>query len=86
MRINPVAQHKRKINYQWENHKVISKAAYTVLGVNRQAHKELLGIYVAESESSRLWLGVLGHLQSRGVEDMLIGCIDKLTGFAEAIE
>ena len=69
-----------------ENHKVVSKAAYTVLGVNTQGHKELLGIYVAESESSRLWLSVLSDLQSRGVEDILIACIDNLTGFADAIE
>ncbi|MCU0354543.1 MAG: IS256 family transposase [Cytophagales bacterium] len=46
----------------------------------------MLGIYVAEAESSRLWLGVLGDLQSRGVEDIPIACIDNLTGFADAIE
>jgi len=76
-----------------ENHKVVSKAAYTVLGVSVQGQKELLGIYVAESESARLWLTVLADLQSRGslsrrvgMEDILIACIDNLTGFAQAIE
>ena len=69
-----------------ENHKVVSKAAYTVLGVNTQGNKELLGIYVAESESCRLWLSVLTDLQGRGVEHILIVSIDKLTGFADAIE
>jgi transposase-like protein len=57
-----------------------------VLGVNLQGYKELLGIYVAESESSRLWLTVLTDLQSRGVEDILISSIDNLTGFGDAIE
>lgn len=69
-----------------ENSKVVSKAAYTVLGVNLQGYKELLGIYLAESESARLWLSVLSDLQSRGVADLLIVCIDNLTGFADAIE
>jgi putative transposase len=69
-----------------ENSKVVSKAAYTVLGVNLQGYKDLLGIYIAESESARLWLSVLSDLQSRGVEDLLVVCIDNLTGFAEAIE
>jgi len=65
---------------------VLGKTAYTVLAVNLQGHKELLGIYVAEGESSRLWLSVLSDLQARGVEDILIACIDDLTGFADAIE
>ena len=69
-----------------ENSKVVSKAAYTVLGVNLQGYKELLGIYVAESESARLWLSLLSDLQSRGVEDLLVVCIDNLRGFADAIE
>jgi transposase-like protein len=69
-----------------ENSKVVSKAAYTVLGVNLEGYKELLGIYIAESESARLWLSVLSDLQSRGVEDLLVVCIDNLTGFADAIE
>lgn len=69
-----------------ENGKVVSKAAYTVLGVNLQGYKELLGIYVAESESARLWLTVLTDLQSRGVADILIASIDNLTGFGDAIE
>ena len=69
-----------------ENSKVVSKAAYTVLGVNLHGHKQLLGIYIAERESARLWLSVLSDLQSRGVEDLLVVCIDNLTGFADAIE
>jgi transposase-like protein len=47
--------------------------------------KDLLGMYVSESEGANFWLGVLTHLQQRGVTDILIACIDNLKGFAEAI-
>jgi transposase-like protein len=66
--------------------KVVSKAAYSVLGVDLQGHKDLLGLYVGDAESARFWLTVLTDLQSRGVQDVLIACIDNLTGFADAIE
>ncbi len=66
--------------------KVVSKAAYSVLGVDLQGHKDLLGLYVGDAESARFWLTVLTDLQSRGVEDVLIACIDNLRGFADAIE
>jgi transposase-like protein len=66
--------------------KVVSKAAYSVLGVDLQGHKDLLGLYVGDAESARFWLTVLTDLQSRGVEDVLIACIDNLSGFADAIE
>ena len=69
-----------------EDGKVVSKAAYTVLGVDLQGRKDLLGIYVGGAESARFWLSVLSDLQARGVQDVLIACIDNLTGFAEAIE
>lgn len=69
-----------------EDGKVVSKAAYSVLGVDLQGHKHLLGLYVGAAESARFWLSVLTDLQSRGVEDVLIACIDNLSGFAEAIE
>lgn len=66
--------------------KVVSKAAYNVLGVDLQGKKELLGIYIGGAESARFWLSVLSDLQNRGVEDLLICSIDNLSGFAEAIE
>jgi transposase-like protein len=66
--------------------KVVSKAAYSVLGVDLQGHKDLLGLYVGDAESARFWLSVLTDLQSRGVQDVLIACIDNLKGFADAIE
>lgn len=66
--------------------RVISRAVYCIIGVNQEGFKELLGMYIGESEGSRFWLQVLTDLQNRGVEDILIACIDNLQGFAEAIE
>jgi putative transposase len=68
-----------------EEGRTVSKAVYNILGINPQGHKELLGVYVSESEGATFWLWVLTDLQQRGVEDMLIACIDNLKGFAEAI-
>lgn len=60
-------------------------AAYLVLGMNVEGEKDLLGIYLAETESASFWLQVLTDLESRGVEDILIASIDNLKGFKEAI-
>jgi len=69
-----------------EEHRVVSRAVYNVLGISRHGHKELLGMYVSDSEGANFWMGVLTDLQNRGVEDILISCIDNLNGFAEAIQ
>ena len=63
----------------------ISKAFYTVLGVNLEGKKEILGLYLNESEGAKFWLQVLTDLQNRGVEDILIASVDGLKGFPEAI-
>jgi len=65
--------------------RTVSRAVYNILGIDRHGHKELLGVYVSESEGATFWLSVLTDLQQRGVRDMLIACIDNLKGFAEAI-
>ena len=65
--------------------KVVSKAFYSVLGINNSGRKEILGLYLSENEGARFWLGVLNDLQARGVEDILIASIDGLKGFPEAI-
>jgi transposase-like protein len=65
--------------------KIKSMAAYLALGMNLEGEKDLLGIYLAETESSSFWLQVLSDLERRGVEDILIACIDNLKGFKEAI-
>lgn len=65
--------------------KVVSRAIYNVLAVNKEGRKELIGMYVSESEGANFWLSVLTDLKARGLDDILIACIDNLNGFAEAI-
>jgi len=69
-----------------ENKRVINKAVHLALGVNIDGHKELLGMWVSQTEGAKFWLSVLTELQNRGVQDILIACVDGLTGFPEAIE
>ena len=69
-----------------EQGRIVSRAVYNILGITLEGRKELLGIYVSESEGANFWLGVLSDLRNRGVEDILIACIDNLKGFAEAIQ
>ena len=64
----------------------VTRAIYNVLGIDREGHKELLGMYVSRNEGANFWLSVLTDLQNRGVEDILIACIDGLKGFPEAIQ
>ena len=68
-----------------EEGRIKSKAAYVVLGINLDGFKDILGIWVGESESSKFWLGVLNKLKNRGLEDVLIFSVDGLTGLKEAI-
>lgn len=63
----------------------VSKAIYTVLGLKMDGRKEVLGLYLSESEGANFWLAVLTDLQNRGVKDILIASVDGLTGFPEAI-
>src|SRR5699024_1753401 len=69
-----------------EDHRFVSRAVYNILGIDRNGHKHLLGMYVSENEGANFWLSVLTDLQNRGVEDILIACIDNLKGFSEAIQ
>ncbi len=62
------------------------KAVYTILALNLDGQKEILGLYLSETEGANFWLSVLTDLQHRGVEDILIACVDGLTGFPEAIK
>ena len=61
-------------------------AVYTILGVNIEGRKEVLGLYISENEGANFWLQVLTDLSNRGVNDILIACVDGLKGFPEAIE
>jgi len=65
--------------------RVINKAVYLALGINMDGQKELLGIWIAETEGAKFWLSVLTELQNRGVEQILIACVDGLSGFPDAI-
>jgi len=68
-----------------ENGIVIKKAAYVAIGTNLDGKKDVLGIWLGASESSKYWLSVLNGLKSRGVQDILITSVDGLSGFVEAI-
>ena len=72
-----------KIRY---NSKVTNKTIFLVLGVNKEGMKEVLGMWVNETESASFWLQVLTDLKARGLEDILISCTDNLVGFSQAIK
>lgn len=65
--------------------KIEHKALYNILGINKEGYKEILGMYISESEGANFWLQVLTDLQNRGLEDILIACTDNLKGFTNAI-
>lgn len=64
---------------------IVNKAVYMVIGVDMDGCKDVLGMYIGEHETSKFWLTVLNELKNRGVEDILICCVDNLSGFSEAI-
>ncbi len=68
-----------------QDKQVINKAVYLALGVNMEGQKELLGMWLSETEDGKFWLNVLTELQNRGVKDILIACVDGLKGFPDAI-
>lgn len=65
---------------------IVKKAVYIAIGINMSGIKEVLGMWVGENESAKYWLSILNSLRNRGVEDILIACVDGLTGFDNAIE
>jgi putative transposase len=69
-----------------ENQRVLNKALYLALGVDMQGQKELLGMWMSQSEGAKFWLAVFTELQNRGVKDIFIACMDGLTGLPEAVE
>ena len=68
-----------------ENGKTENKAVYLALGINMEGRKELLGLWIADTEGAKFWLNVITEIKNRGVNDILIACIDGLKGFPEAI-
>ena len=65
---------------------IIKKAVYVAIGLTENGIREVLGMWVGENESAKFWLSVLNSLKNRGLEDILIACVDGLTGFNDAIE
>ena len=65
---------------------IVKKAVYLVLGLDMKGRRDVLGMYIGENESAKFWLTVLNNLKNRGVSDILIACVDGLTGFPAAIE
>lgn len=69
-----------------ENNCYSKKTVYVIIGIKLDGRKELLGMWIGENETSKYWLSVLNDLKSRGVEDILISCVDGLNGFEQAIQ
>ena len=69
-----------------QDNRVINKTMHVALGVNLAGQKEVLGLWLAETEGAKYWLTVLTELHNRGLKDVFIACVDGLTGFPEAIQ
>ena len=75
------------IHYKvWEDGRILSRAAYVVLGVTVEGYKDILSITVGANETSKFWLGMRNDLKNRGIKDVLFFCVDGLPGFKEAIQ
>ncbi len=66
--------------------RIVKRAVYIAIGINMAGKKDVLGMYVGENESAKFWLSIMNGLKNRGVEEILITCVDGLTGFPQAIE
>jgi putative transposase len=68
-----------------KDNQIVNKCVYTVLGIDMEGHKDILGIWISENESASFWAGVASDLKKRGVIDIFIACHDNLKGLGEAI-
>lgn len=68
-----------------QDKRIINKAVYIALGIDRSGLKDVLGLWISENEGAKFWLGNLTELKNRGMQDMLIACTDNLTGMSDAI-
>jgi putative transposase len=73
------------VHVRGANGRVLPQTMYVALGVNMQGRKELLGLWLSETEGAKFWLSCLTDLKNRGLNDIFISCIDGLSGFAEAL-
>ena len=69
-----------------DGQRIVNRTVHIVLGINLQGKKELLGLWMSDNEGAKFWLGILTELKNRGLQDILIACVDGLKGFPEAIE
>ena len=75
------------IHYHVRNEgRIVKRAVYIAIGIDMNGHKDVLGMYVGQNESAKFWLSILNGLKNRGVQDILIACVDGLSGFPQAIE
>ncbi|MCG7851082.1 MAG: IS256 family transposase [Methanosarcinaceae archaeon] len=65
--------------------RVVNKSVYTAIGINMEGEKEVLGLWIADTEGAKFWMSIITELKNRGLNDILIACIDGLKGFPEAI-
>lgn len=68
-----------------ESGKSVNKALYIALAITMEGHKDVLGFYLSDNEGAKFWMGVLTDLRNRGVQDILIACMDGLSGFPDAV-
>lgn len=66
--------------------RIVNRCCYTALGISSEGKKELLGLWIDQSEGAKFWMGVLSEIKTRGTQDILICCTDGLKGFSEAIK
>jgi transposase-like protein len=65
--------------------RVVNKSVYIAIGINKNGDKEVLGLWIGETEGAKFWMGIITELNNRGVKDILIACIDGLKGLPEAV-
>lgn len=66
--------------------RIVKRAVYIAIGIDMSGRKDVLGMYVGENESAKFWLSIMNSMKNRGVKDILIACVDGLSGFPQAIE
>ena len=66
--------------------RIVKRAVYIALGIDMAGKKDVIGMYVGENEGAKFWLSIINGLKKRGVQDILIACVDGLDGFPQAIE
>ena len=66
--------------------RIVKRAVYIALGIDMDGKKDVIGMYVGENEGAKFWLSIINGLKNRGVQDILIACVDGLNGFPQAIE